>query len=347
MNRNSILFAVFLLLNVKSSVCQDSISNPGWEQLKIETKNSSIIGLGEESHGMETFNQMKADIVRFLLKQGTIRSIVFESSFVACMTNYLNKNSFDNRIKGSLYPFWNTTSVQTVLKLFYQDEQNSGKPLIVGCDIQEDCRYEAFSNYLVTNKIIPASQARLLYCDSILSVFIGKNFSRQRLTEKEYDELLHNYQFVFAELDNRKNELGPHFELISRCLENRKWLCRYLTIKDVNQRMFYRDSLMAANILWLKQQVYRDQPFVVWAANTHLGKRVENARPRWMGEWLSPENYYCVSVGKKGLFSSTKKALGGNSFITFTGKERHKFDAIITCGSVRKIKPQEWITPCE
>jgi len=346
MNHSNILFllVVSTALLPTGIFCQEKKPNLMLTKIKFDIERANIIGLGEESHGYETFNQVKSEIAILLFQEFAFESIIFESSFNAGIISYLNKEPLQLRTTSSLYPYWNTSSVQKALQIFEHEELKSEKPHILGCDIQEDCRYVQLSNFLIRNNYIQENGHLLKQCDSILEYFIGENFSKRLMSEAELNFLLNSYTTIASELE----KYDKNTELLLQCIKNRKWLCKYLSIKDVKQRMGFRDSLMAENVLWIKKKILLEKGALLWAANTHIAKQKNiNKPPKWLGERLSIRNeikFLAISVEKSSLVFG-KDRLDENRSIFYPKQEL--FDVVIYCKRVVKIKPQDWITKCK
>ena len=341
------LFLAAVLCLLKTAAQTHAYTQPPWPQLQSRLSTYSVIGLGEVGHGYESLNAAKGTVVDFLHRQLGVGGVVFESSFTLSVVGYLHADSLDQRLTYSLYPFWNTASVKAALKAFYDEEQGKQKPLIVGCDVQEDCRYTRLSRYLLHEGLVQANQDRLTAADSILSYYIGKDFSRKgTLTPAEYSHLVSSYELIAAEL---KGQPLPALkqQLLLRCLENRMWLCRYLTLSGAKQRMQFRDSIMAENLLWLKNELFAGDKIALWAANTHIAKPAGNGqRPVWMGEWLSTrlrDRYGAISF-QKGPAPAKEYPEGFSiQFPAANGK----FDVVVYLEKLHKISSGQWVTPCE
>ncbi len=342
------LFLYFILtIYVLKAQGQVSLINPiEWQKLKKEIGNSSTIGLGEVGHGFESINEAKSTLVKVLQTELNFKAVAFESSFIESIVSFLNNDPPDTRTKDFLYPFWNTTSVKTALKDFFVNEKSLLKPLIIGFDIQEDCRFENFSQYLSSKGLTTTSKNKLHECDSILSYYIGEKFSRKAaITNQEYLLLLHNYEEIAKEIGTKFVD-GLQKKLIERCIDNRKWLCKYLTLTTVNKKMYYRDSLMADNIIWLKNELYTKNKFIIWAANTHIAKHTSGKNPKWTGEWLSSvyvDKYFTIAFQKGPINKIYRKHMSFN----YSNHPNEKFDMSVYLKKLRKIKVQEWITPCD
>ena len=316
------------------------------QELKKILDSSVVVGLGEVGHGFESINETKAVLVGVLHSELNYEAIAFESSFTESIVGFMKGGDLDARTKSFLYPFWNTPSVKKSLQSFFEKEKFS-KPLIIGFDIQEDCRFNKLSEFLIDKNLISINKGKLDECDSILSYYIGKQYSRKsNLSNQEYLLLIQNYELIETEI-NAKELDSLRSKLVRRSITNRKWLCKYLTLSAAKEKMYYRDSLMAENVKWIQNELYPTKKLIIWAADSHIAKKVSNRDPLWMGEWLSwyfNYNYYSISF---------QKGTGDTSFIwpktsyKLTNKPDEKFNLIIYLDRLKKIKDEEWRTPCD
>jgi len=318
-----------------------------WRELKTQAQSHSVISLGEIGHGYESINAAKASTFTFLHREANYKAIIFECSFTECISSYLHNDAFENRIKNFVYPFWITPSVQASLQPVYEQEQNEYIPLITGCDIQEDCRFTQLTSTLIDLKLAERSIPKLKECDSILSFYIGVKPSRRgAMPSNEYNILIKNYDLIAEEINH--NELPDiRKKLLQRSIANRKWLCQYLTIAGINARMHFRDSLMADNIRWLKDELFKEKKIAIWSADFHIAKPWKKNRSEWMGEKLAAifgNEYYAISF-QKGSHPRAMELGNGNS-IQFTSSNTDKFDAVIYTGKLRKIENEQWETAC-
>lgn len=319
----------------------------GWQEIKTQIGHHTIVGLGEVGHGFASINEAKAAFAGMLHSEMNFGAMAFESSFTGSIISFLNNDRPDTRMKHFFYPFWNTTPVRAALQPFFEKENQAHKPLITGFDIQEDCRFQKFAQYLNNNGLVRVNADKLIQCDTILSGYIGKNVSRKgAMTSQEYALLIANYNAIAREI-NAGSLDDLHKKWIARSIDNRKWLCQYLTLATTREKMYYRDSLMADNISWLKKELYPDNKLILWAANTHIAELTKNNTPQWTGEWLSmtqPGNYFTVAF-QKGTGDKTFYWKGYPfSYEKHSGK---KFDMTIYLDKLIKIDNTEWITPCD
>lgn len=307
---------------------------------------SKIIALGEAQHGMESFNREKAVLCRLLYDTCGMRGVVFESPFVSSMMAYMDHKNPSFRLSRFLYPFWNTASVSSALYPFFDMETEKKYPVVAGFDMQEDCRFRQFTTHLIQMGLSGSSRMLLTECDTILSSYIGPEASQRKPMDAAVCKRLVSYYKTVQEEVCTPNI--PEAAILQQCFQNRIWLCMYLTIGPVKERMHFRDSLMARNIIWFQEHIYKDKPFIVWTANTHAARKISAAdkAPGWMGEWLSEqygENYYAVSF----VHGTNSKAITGTDadyFLTRTGMS--KFDLVVYVHKAQQVDRGAWITPC-
>lgn len=112
----------------------------------------------------------------------------------------------------------------------------------------------------------------LAACDTVLALYIGPEATEHQPMDTVVCQKIRSYyeavqQEIFCENDMKT-------AVLKQCFENRKWLCEYLTIRTINGRMYFRDSLMVRNVVWFREHIYNDEPFIVWTANTLASRRV-------------------------------------------------------------------------
>ena len=346
--RHSIITICFFIFTAFKSNAQDVFDSPQWQTLKERLADKSIIALGEPGHGYESVNYAKSMVAARLQSEMGCKAIAFESSFTAGMIAYLNHDSLEIRLRKFLYPFWNTPSVVSAMKAFATSEQTNDQPRIVGFDIQEDCRFKCLSDYLLKAGVINTTRTSLLESDSILAYYIGKDFSRRGpMQDAEYKKLLNNYDQVMLEIESQ--QMTPkRKKLLLRTIENRKWLCKYLTLSTANDKMYYRDSLMAENIIWLKRELFSNEKLILWAAELHIAKPKQGATPKWMGDWLVqkfPGSYFNCAFRKE--YAKVRKERDKKFSLRLYPDAISRFDAEIYLERLDKITSAQWITPCD
>jgi erythromycin esterase len=331
------LFLIIMMTVAKELFSQD---RPELDKALLELDRYTIVGMGEEGHGFESINKAKAAVLGSLHNNLHFKGLLFESSFTLSVIAYLNADPLDLRMRNFLYPFWNTGSVREALEPFHKDEKNTHQLLIMGFDLQEDCRFPVLTQYLLSRKIIQKQKRSLQRADSLLALYIGKRPSKKGvLSGTELQFLLADYDSVEREMGLNVGAATMELKLLERCLYNRKILCHYLAKKS--GRMSYRDSVMAENIIWTKAEIFKEQKIALWAANLHISK--SGKEPKWMGEWIDR-----TFMGLYGsiVFYNKGGSYPGHNTEEYVVQKGVNNDLAVYCKKKIKIKPEEWITPC-
>jgi erythromycin esterase len=316
-------------------------SERSWRELARQIGTSNVIGLGETGHGYAMINDAKALLADFLRTDAGFSVVCLESSFTGSVIAYLDGKTGSERLQAFVYPFWNTPPVRGALDRFTQTESGSGKPALFGFDMQEDCRFGQLANYLLSNDLVKRSAQDLRSADSILALYIGASPTRHgRMDTGVAANLVTLYANVATEIPGTTS---AHRSLLLRCLQNRSWLCTYLTMRGTD-RMHFRDSLMAENVGWIRSVLHPDAKMLLWAADTHMAKS-GTAAPRWMGAYLQKQTgvgYYAISIRKE----QRGESLPGTPFTIRYTAGGGAFDAVVGVRFLQKIGAAEWITPC-
>ncbi|MDD1505407.1 erythromycin esterase family protein [Lysinibacillus sp. CNPSo 3705] len=258
------------------------------EMLKPLLHDKRIVFLGESSHGVAEFNLAKTRIIQFLHQEMGYNVLAFESGLGNAMNaqGQIDKQTAQQTMKDAIFRVW---WAKETLPLFEYSKktQNTDKPLkLAGFDIQQQ---GAFTN-----------------CDWLQNSQLAKQFSdaEKQLAEWSFSKELKSYQRVKpsiiavyeqvkSQVQLKEKELKaaypsePHIvKLMERTLADRIRLAdEYveLSIKatieleqDKDDSYLkteeWRDQAMMENLLWLAEEIYPTEKFIVWAHNDHIRK---------------------------------------------------------------------------
>jgi hypothetical protein len=245
-----------ILLFILIVFIQVAYSQRSWST--IFSKNEIVL-IGEQTHGVQSFYEEKQKIIKQIGSESPQELLLLiESPFVLSVVRELEKGQSD-------YHYHHTNTAQNIE--FFNKYKN------YGIDLQEDCRFTEFSDFLIRRKYCDQFDRDILVMDSILSLcIIGDHYIKDVLTEAEVGKL----KTSILKLESRvlpkvldENESW----LLGLCFENRLRLADYLQLTTGNgyqQRIQYRDSIMAVNV---KKMVDTNKDYlaIVWAANLHIG----------------------------------------------------------------------------
>ena len=270
---------------------QEAFSQKNWSTI---LSNSDIVLLGEQAHGVQSFYEEKQKIIKQIeLVSPQELLLLVESPFVLSVIRELQNRDSD-------YHYHHTNTKENIQ--FFDGYKN------FGIDLQEDCRYTEFSDFLIKRKYCDPSDRDIRRMDSILSLcIIGGNYVKDVLNKEDVvvlkSSILHLKSKVLSQnLDEYESRL------LGLCFENRVKLADYLhldTGKGYQKRIQYRDSVMAVNVQELINS-HRNFQAIIWAANLHIGgkgimgKKWTKEGVKSMSEYLG-QNYslYRIAIDSK------------------------------------------------
>lgn len=284
-----------------------------WKPIKRHLKNKQIVLLGEFNHGSKQIFDTRNDLIKYLHENLGFNTILLESGIGELIEiNYNKENISPTQMTTGLFGPWRTKEFVDLME--YVQQHNLS---ISGFDVQRSGR--SFDHLLEKT----ASQ---LGIDHNLYQDIEKHFGEQKnsLNNRKavYDEvkpatikLIDDYQSLLEQIE-LKSDQDQTIALVKRTLHNRieylKYFLAFAKNKDWNQRWKARDSIMASNVEWLMEHLYKDEKVIIIAHNFHIAKY--NEKEEVMGEFLKPK--YGSAMYILGIFAG-KGSYSGNS-----GKEK-------------------------
>lgn len=255
---------------------------------------SEIILIGEQAHGVHSFYQEKKNIIKQIEKESSKDLLLLiESPLVLSVVRAL-QNAKSN------YHYHHTNTEENIE--FFSNYEN------LGMDLQEDCRYKEFSEYLKDKKYCDRLDKDMLMMDSILSLCIlGDNYVKDRLSGEEVNKLKSSIQKLELKVLSKISD-EKELKLIQICFKNRVRLADYFGIetkKRYQHRIRYRDSIMAVNVKELVHDKENCQ-VIIWASNLHvgsagvMGKRWARQGVKSMSEHLETDyTLYRIAIDSK------------------------------------------------
>ncbi len=261
-------------------------------QIVASAKESDIICIGEESHGDMKALETKVLILDDVVNHVPTGAILFEAPLVASVITYIRHASYSE----FLWPFWRYEGLKTNL-----DEIIDTHGIIcLGFDPQETCNFSKFSSFLISEGFLE-NEVELGKMDSILSICIsdGSSTEVRKLTDAEAEMTNEIIEEIKRELHWPSGISNTEKALVSLCFENRKHLAKEMTLEKLNDRMNFRDSIMALNVKHITEILkpeLEERKTIVWAANLHIAKKVK--RGTWMMErFMGNNDEKIISIG--------------------------------------------------
>jgi erythromycin esterase-like protein len=283
------------------------------DALKPDLENADIILLGEPAHTPQYY-EIKIQLVKYLHEQLGFDVLAFESGFYQMETvnaDIKKGEPIATAFESGLFPIWTRTDEFSGLYTYLDAIRKNGDELeITGFDCQ-------VSGYSASRRAVQELSAALQSH--------GVPFD---------EKVMHTLQAQFESLENTSNGLTPDFNDASlnsmikladamrpvatlrfhhRSLLN--WIVYFTDLyhNKIVEKLrtgtytaadnYVRDSLMAANTIYLYKELYAGKKIIAWGANMHFANQVKNL------ETWAPDSKQFTSMG-----SHLKKHLGDKVF---------------------------------
>ena len=286
-----ILKLLLVLFTFKGS-SQNSIS-----EINIDVfSNYSIIGLGEESHGIKTINEFRNQITYELVNRYKIKYIIWEESFadlykVNKLLELPNPN-FDEILTHFTW-FWQTEETKSLLNFIHQYNQKNedDKILLLGMDLSP--------HISIYNNVIDFFTEKITNTNILeeYSKYKNKFKSYKRLKKKENKKLIKIGNTLLTEL--KLNEL-KYLDWYSK---NEVELMKINIRNLISSSSYFRKNSESRDLTMFKtvDSIYslcqQDEKVVVFAHNGHLQKKDDYEFQKIVGTYLDEkygEKYFAL-----------------------------------------------------
>lgn len=274
------------------------VSFRGLSFLDTLLQGKRIVMLGESSHGTEQYSQVKGELVRYLQEKLGYNVLLFESPMAACSYLPLTKDtSAALRVRASLQSFWHT---RTVTALFQYAQQHG---LMIG---GFDPQFVRSPYPKLFYAAAMASQPALVAAINHLETRVDETYTNPKF----YLSLRDSFSTVYSQVAKQMEQmpLSPLQQWVHQLMAVNSHYYAGITIGEE------RDHCMAANIIWLADNLYKNDKIIIWAHNTHIDKVATTPR-RIMGKMLA--DHFKAQLYGIGLFMANgSTALYPNHVIT-------------------------------
>ncbi|QPQ28894.1 erythromycin esterase family protein [Lysinibacillus sp. JNUCC 51] len=256
------------------------------EMLKPLLHDKRIVFLGESSHGAAEFSLAKTRLIQFLHQEMGYNVLAFESGMGNAMNaqGQIDKQTAEQTMKNAIYPVWWSKETLPLFE-YAKKTQKTDKPLkLAGFDIQQQ---NAFTNgdWLQNSQL---AKQFIEVEDQLAEWTFGKDLKGY---QKVKPSIINIYKQVKSQVQLKEKELKaaypsePHIvKLMERTLADRIRLANEYVelsiqsnIEPYNSELYFktmewRDQAMMENLLWLAEEIYPTEKFIVWAHNDHIRK---------------------------------------------------------------------------
>ncbi|MFJ6265022.1 erythromycin esterase family protein [Lysinibacillus xylanilyticus] len=258
------------------------------EMLKPLLHDKRIVFLGESSHGAAEYSLAKTRLIQFLHQEMGYNVLAFESGMGNAMNaqGQIDKQTAKQTMKDAIFGVWWTKETLPLFE-YAKKTQQTDKPLkLAGFDIQQQ---GAFTN----GEWLQNSELAKQFSEVEEQLVDWSYGTDLKGYQKAKPSIIEVYKQVKSQVQLKEKELKasypsePHIvKLMDRTLTDRIRLANeYVELSiqsniDLEQNKYdsflktmeWRDQSMMENLLWLAEEIYPTEKFIVWAHNDHIRK---------------------------------------------------------------------------
>lgn len=262
-----------------------SLNDTDFNDLKIFDSiltGNKVLMLGENTHKDGQTFKAKSRLIRYLHEHLGYNVVLYEAgqydSWIMNqeMNTHKMKVSADSIGGLGLFDFWWANYETKPLISYFQHTKATKNPITVGgFDIQMsggvlfDKRAGLIKDFLSRNKIDLKKYPLFSKNIDNLYYFIYDYYVNKRLNEKQKKQFLEEIKKIENEvLQLNKNEENNMYARYFNDMRNNYYKAWNFKAGSMPSMQF-RDSVMAANIIYQIDSIYKDQKVIVWCANIH------------------------------------------------------------------------------
>jgi len=284
------------------------------EFLREILKDKQIIMLGEQTHKDGATFLAKSRLIKFLHKELGFDVLIYETGFYDTenLWKSLKNNAYNNLTDFSkaLYPFWYMNQeTEEILEYIVERISTENEIQISGLDVQfsgqigDQERDSLLTQYLYSRPEINATKYPAFFSIKHEYSNYANKWVADQLSATKKDSILKDINSInkLYASDSLKSSKDL---LYSRFFKNIEVLYTYSWNYDIGEdiRFHIRDSAMAENFIWLKENKFKNNKVIVWAANLHTSYDNYSYNPvpakfTSMGEYIKKEyGGQCYSI---------------------------------------------------
>ncbi len=238
--------------------------------LKEILQGEKYVFLGESSHYVKEFNEIKFRLIRFLKQELNYDFVIFESNIWDCYRLKLLKYNYSSReiLDRTIYGVWNTSTLDELISYIVKNKID-----FAGFDIKPSAlKY----NYYFEKNVLPQIDSNLsvlaFNCNQDFLQFYSKQ--NQEQVKVKQNQLLSDHLMLTDLLKSQINTRKSDTNLIiyRREIKNRINIINSIIMNENIFSGSSRDSLMAQTVEWLIKEIYPDKKIIFWGHNGHISK---------------------------------------------------------------------------
>lgn len=235
--------------------------------LKDIIGNSSIIALGENSHGSSSIYKLKLRMVKYLVENKGFSIFALESPTVEAdrINDYVSfgKGTIEEVIKDLVYPSWQTQEMIDIIQWMKSYNQGAEKRIeFRGFDMQNGVSaLKAVEDFAKIND--STLMANLLE--------LGKLYSEPAKDDQKWKLIVQKSDEINLYLASKKYS-GADLKYFERIKHYMNIFLQSLSSSYKSEKLKTRDEYMAQNIDWLVKNSGDGVKIILSADNTHITK---------------------------------------------------------------------------
>jgi len=337
--------------------------------LKEELEGKRIVQLGESSHGIGDYYQLKSRLVKYLHQELGYEVLAMEGGFADINLAYADRDILDAKtlMRKSLFGNFQCEGMLTAFE-YLKETADSDRPLVLtGFDCQSSSSYfQTFMGKLL--KDYDPKLARRFEEDFKSSFSLYQEMKDSALIMNSLAKNSSLYTDLHAFLNSHKKEIKSRYpnepQLLPILYQSLKTFEDYwnFSFEEIShfKNSTIRDELMAQNLIWLAEHAYPDKKLILWAHNAHVQKgeagwtNPDGVRPKLQGELL--DKYFGEENYVIGLFSIRGESYQHwtQSYISFDHRDKeylaeYKFKDLagpihyLPLSQINKSKANKWL----
>lgn len=252
--------------------------------------------LGESSHGVNEYSQIKLRLIKYLHKHLGFNTIFFESGISECAFINEKKNNLSPKemLKNALFDVWHSEQNIELMQYIkenhiqmygidnqYTSNQYSEIIKLIGDNVNAQDALRAYTIDTLTASLFRSKEFR-----TGKSVLLDSKFETVKSeAHRSYTELISK---INVKLQNERNsDLKSSFLLLKKILTNKLYFIDMM--KEQTRYFSERDKIMASNFKFLADTLNKNEKIIVWAHNSHISKTGSQNPTSYLGQLLQKE----------------------------------------------------------
>jgi erythromycin esterase len=266
--------------------------------LKNIIGNSTIVALGENSHGSSSIYKLKLRMIKYLVENEGFSIFALESPTVEAdrINDYVSfgKGTIEEVIKDLVYPSWQTQEMVDIIQWMKSYNQSAKRKVeFRGFDMQNGLSaLKAVEDFAKLND--PTLTANLIELDKL--------YNEATKDDQQWKAIVQKSDEINLYLTS-KNDSGADPKYFERIKHYMDIFLQSLSTKYKSEKAKTRDEYMAQNINWMMKHSGDDIKIILSADNTHITK-ASGKMGYFLREWYGDKYLTLGFTYNKGSYSA-------------------------------------------